>query len=151
MYKPVHSISLIWFLAISYLLSAILLSDCKFENYLFLNHTHTHIWVCGKVFARYFLYESFNSQVSGYLKLYIALQQEKMRVTSTHDTTKCKVTLKVRWKIKCICLAHVCLKNLVIFWLEDKTMLRIRFPTILSSDSRCKIKRNFLSSSQIFL
>ena len=48
-----HSISLIWFLAISYLLSAILLSDCKFENYLFLNHTHTHIWECGKLFERY--------------------------------------------------------------------------------------------------
>ena len=40
--KPVHSISLIWFLAISYLLSAILLSDCKFENYLYLKIIHTH-------------------------------------------------------------------------------------------------------------
>ena len=100
MYKPVHSISLIWFLAISYLLSAILLSDCKFENYLFLNHTHTHIWVCGKVFAGYFLYESFNSQVSGYLKLYIALQQEKMRVTSTHDTTKYKMQSNFKGKME---------------------------------------------------
>ena len=59
--KPVHSISLIWFLAISYLLSAILLSDCKFENYLFLNHTHTHIGVCGKVFTRYFCMNLFYS------------------------------------------------------------------------------------------
>ena len=64
MNKPVHSISLIWFLAISYLLSAILLSDCKFENYLFLNHTHTQTLTSESVenyLKVIFLYEYFTS------------------------------------------------------------------------------------------